>query len=725
MFKSQDFFDSLFGCFTIARIKITYSSMKKTILKRFATVMGIAVFAFVLAVPSNSFGNTLLGKKLETLKITLGLDLAGGTELDYRIDLSDAIAQNNDDTPENDVNLDQIAESVRDALERRVNPAGVGEIVVKRSQVDGEEHVLIQMPPSSNVDKAKADAEQDNRLQFFEEDPALATARKQQIANKAKLINASNWKAKVEKLKKEEDVLFDAVDEPRFKDQIADPDFAEKVFALSSGQVSRELIDTKTELAYTVGEDGKLKIDTLPEDITALVKVKAKTFADREKSIPAKASARHILFGYPEATRAPENVQYSSKEEAKKMAEEVFAQLQTEGTGNFTALAQEKSTEPAAQTSGGDLGEFEKGKMVKEFEEAVFGFGTIGLLDTIVETEFGFHIIEVTAFSQEKTETVREPQVTYEVLGWKTNELGWKETELGGAQLEVATVGFNEVGQPTVDLLFNEEGGELFTSITEKIAERTCDQSACRLGIKVGGIWRTQATVRNKIVGNRAQISGDFTFDSAKQLADGLNLGAIDAPVDLSGQSTILPELGEEQLNKSLKAAKYGLLATMIFMLLGYRLGGVVASFALILYAALFIAILKIWPESLGGPIVLSLSGMAGIALSIGLAVDGNILIFERMKEEIKKKKGLHSAVDLGFERAWSAILDSNLTTMITCIILFNLGSSMIKGFAITLIVGTLLSMFTAVTVSRTLLHALLLVKSFQKPWLFGASRKK
>jgi preprotein translocase subunit SecD len=178
-------------------------------------------------------------------------------------------------------------------------------------------------------------------------------------------------------------------------------------------------------------------------------------------------------------------------------------------------------------------------------------------------------------------------------------------------------------------------------------------------------------------------------------------------------------------LKNSLKAAFAGFLATIIFMIIFYRFAGFIAALSLIIYAALYVMILKIWPTGFGGPIVLSLSGAAGVALSIGLAVDGNILIFERMKEELRKGRSLVQAVDLGFERAWMAIRDSNLTTLMICIILSVLGSSIIKGFAITLIVGTLLSMFTAITVSRNLIRFFLLFKVFKKTWLFGVKKSE
>lgn len=694
--------------------------MKEKILKRFGVVMIIAIVALTFSLPSKTFDGTLLGQQLKTRDITLGLDLAGGTELDYKIDLSQAIEQNSDDDTENNVNLETIAESVRDALEARVNPAGIGEIMVKRSQVDNEEHVLIQMPPSTNIQQAKADASRDNRLEFFEEDPDMEKALRLRYAVKLNDLTNANWDNKIAEWKTEENIVHKNINKGRFEDEIQDQALAAKLMAVDPGTVLREIIETQTELEYTLGEDGNLEIKEFPKRILGFARLISKTDTAREKAIPEEAGAQHILFAYPGATRAGEDVKYTDKETAKAEAEKVLEQLKTEGTEKFTELAKEYSTEPAAQTSGGNLGSFGRGQMAPPFEEAVFAKTDLGLIQTLVETDFGYHIIEVTKYQAEGTENVTEPNIKYEIFGWDITDSNWIPTKLGGAQLDVATVGYNELGQPTVDLLFNPEGGDLFGQLTSRVSKRKCNGGPCRLGIKVGGNWQTQATVREKIIGRRAQITGNFTFQSAKELADGLNLGAIDAPVNLSGETTIRPELGEEQLNKSLKAAGLGFLATIVFMLISYQLAGIVAAVALAIYAGLFITVLKIWPTGLGGPIVLSLAGMAGMALSVGLAVDGNILIFERMREELKRGKGLHQAVDLGFERAWSAIRDSNMTTLITCIILYNLGSSMIKGFAITLIVGTLLSMFTAVTVSRTLLHTLLLNKSFQKASLFG-----
>ncbi len=700
--------------------------MKKQILNRFAFVIAIALIAGVFSVPSSwiaqiAGSDSSIVQRLENFKITLGLDLAGGTELDYKIDLTDALTQNNDDDPTNDVSINDISESVRDSLERRVNPAGIGEIIVKRSQINNEEHILIQMPPSSNVEQAKSDAEKDNRLEFYAEDPGAIVGKRLEIAEWLTTdINAENWEQKAPEYVVQRGALLESFG-PVFLDEMEDAELGKKLATLAPGEVLQEIVDTTIQPSFTVNESGELTIEgsPFPRNMLGIARLTAVTEEDKESTTPAKATARHILIAHPEAMRAPEELPYASKEEAQAKAEEILQQIKD--GADFAELAKEFSTGPSAE-SGGDLGEFEPGSMVGPFNDAVFALETPQLIEEVIETDFGFHIIDVQAVQKELTAVQPTKKVTYELLSWNKDDITWSETELGGGQLEIARVGYDQVGSPLVDLRFDSEGGRLFAQITEQLAAQQCNNTNCRLGIKVGGEWISLPYVSEKISGRNAQITGSFTYEEAKELSDGLNLGAIDAPVILSGQTTIQAELGADQLNKSIKAAVLGLAATILFMILIYRIPGIVAAIALLLYSALFITLLKVWPTSLGGPIVLTLAGAAGIALSIGLAVDGNILIFERLKEELRRGRTLSQAIDLGFERAWTAIRDSNLTTLITCIILFSLGSSVVKGFAITLIVGTLLSMFTAVTISRNLLRLLILIPGMQNPNLFGVS---
>ena len=701
--------------------------MKKTIFNRFGFIVLLSIFSLVIALPSTVWTGVIgedsaFGVKLTELKVALGLDLQGGTELDYKVDLTEPLAQNSDEDPLNDVNLNIIVESVRDALEKRVNPAGVGEIVVKRSQINEEEHILIQMPPNTDVDKAKSDAERDNRLEFFAENQDLSKAKRVEMAGVLTGLNNANFATEAERLAAESEIVTYEHFGPLFQSELTDPGLATKLFKADANTILEQVTETTIQPSYEITADGEIKFEgsIVPRTVLAIVRVTDKELVEREQIIEEKAKARHILFGYNGAAMAEEDGPYATAEIAKAKAEETLAKLQSEGTDNFGDLAKELSTEGAAQRSFGELGEFGQGQMVGPFNDAVFKAEAPGLIGEVIETDFGYHVIEIQSLTAAGKTVEQEPKLSYELITWDLGEVNWESTELGGKQLEAASVGFDQVGQPLVNLRFDQEGGDLFGQLTETVAGRFCEGGSCRLGIKVGGNWISQPTVRQKIVGRDSQITGNFTFDSAHDLADGLNLGAIDAPVILSGQTTIGAKLGEDQLSKSLKAALFGFIATMIFMVIMYRFAGVVASLSLILYAGLFVTILKTWPTSFGGPIVLSLAGAAGIALSIGLAVDGNILIFERMKEEIRRGRTLSQSVDLGFERAWTAIRDSNLTTLLTCVILFTMGSSIIKGFAITLIVGTLLSMFTAINVSRNLLRFFLLFKPFQKPELFG-----
>ena len=222
--------------------------------------------------------------------------------------------------------------------------------------------------------------------------------------------------------------------------------------------------------------------------------------------------------------------------------------------------------------------------------------------------------------------------------------------------------------------------------------------------------------VQSAITNGQAVISGLSSYEQAKSLVNNLNTGAIPAPVKLSGQYTVGATLGATALTQSLQAGILGLILVMIFMIFFYRLPGVIASFALVIYGVLLVAVLQF----LG--VVLTLAGIAGVILSIGMAVDANILIFERMKEELKLGKTLSRGVEDGFNRAWTSIRDSNVSSLITCAILFWFGSSMIQGFALTLGVGIAISMFTAITVSRTFMRGI--VHWIKNLWLYGISNR-
>ncbi len=266
-------------------------------------------------------------------------------------------------------------------------------------------------------------------------------------------------------------------------------------------------------------------------------------------------------------------------------------------------------------------------------------------------------------------------------------------TNLTGRYVEGAQIDFNNTtGAAQVNIQFNSEGAKIFEDLTEKNVGKP-------LAIFLDNELIEMPMVREKISGGRAQITGKFTVDEAKKIVERFNAGALPAPINLVSQQTIGASLGSESLKKAVKAGVYGTLSVMIFMLFYYRRFGIFASLALVIYIALTLMVFK------GLAITMTLSGIAGFILSIGMAVDANILIFERTKEEVKKGLSRLSAIEEGFKRAWLSIRDSNISTIITSIILYYFTTSFVKGFALALLIGVLISMFSAITVTRTMLR--------------------
>lgn len=267
-------------------------------------------------------------------------------------------------------------------------------------------------------------------------------------------------------------------------------------------------------------------------------------------------------------------------------------------------------------------------------------------------------------------------------------------TGLSGKNLTRATVVFQQqgVGSPQVSLEFDDEGRKLFAEITERNVGK-------RVAIMIDGVIISAPVVQEKITEGNAVITGNFTVDEAKELARNLNQGALPVPISLVSRQTIGATLGQESVQKSLVAGVIGLIAVAVFMIGFYRFPGLLATAALIIYAVIALAIFKLIP------VTLTLAGVAGFIMSVGMALDANVLIFERMREELREGKDLKLAIENGFRGAWSSIRDSNISSIITCIILYAFGSSLVKGFALTLGIGVVISMFTAITVTRTFLR--------------------
>lgn len=263
---------------------------------------------------------------------------------------------------------------------------------------------------------------------------------------------------------------------------------------------------------------------------------------------------------------------------------------------------------------------------------------------------------------------------------------------LKGTHLKRGYVDFDQnTSRPYTGLEFTDEGKNLFKEITSRNIKK-------KLAIYLDGVPISIPTVQETITGGSAQITGNFTVEEVKQLVRRLNAGALPVPIKLISQQSVEASLGSVSLTKSLKAGLYGFLFVVLFMVVFYRFRGIVASIALVLYAIFILALFKL----IG--VTLTLSGIAGLILSIGMAVDANVLIFARIREELKSGKSEEYSTDEGFKRAWPSIRDGHVSTLISCFILYIFTSGPIKGFALTLGIGDLMSIFSAVVVTRLLL---------------------
>ncbi len=416
-------------------------------------------------------------------------------------------------------------------------------------------------------------------------------------------------------------------------------------------------------------------------------------------------------------TLTPEMKAYNA---AAKVKADMVEKLALAKGADFAALAKQYSEDPGSKDKGGDLGYFAKGAMVQPFDTAVFALKVGQITKTPVLSQFGYHIIKKTG---EKTVNgqlevsashiliaTKAPDATANV---NAGEAGWTLTQLSGKDLKRATVVFDpQSGEPTVQLTWNAEGQQLFGDITGANIGKP-------LGIFLDGQLISAPNVQSKITGGTAVISGNFTLDETKTLARRLNAGALPVPISLVTQQTVDATLGAASLDRSLVAGIIGFLAVVLFMLLIYRLPGLMAAFALTVYTALTLGVFKL----LG--VTMTLAGIAGFILSIGMAVDANVLIFERVKEELRNNRTVGEALSEGFKRAWNSIRDSNFSSLITCAILIWFGTSTVRGFAITLAIGILLSMFTAIIVTRNFLRSSIGAKVERHLWLIGSGLKR
>jgi protein-export membrane protein SecD len=277
-----------------------------------------------------------------------------------------------------------------------------------------------------------------------------------------------------------------------------------------------------------------------------------------------------------------------------------------------------------------------------------------------------------------------------------------KEPELTGKYIVDAYVGYDRTGFPDVNLVLDKEGAKIFEEVTGKNIGK-------RLAIVLDGVVKSAPMIRERIPEGKAVITGKFTIDEARELAIVLRSGALPAKMNIIYQEVIGPTLGKEYIQKGFKASFYGAIIVVIFMIFYYLYFGLLADFALALNILILLGIMA------GIKGVFTLPGIAGIALTCGMAVDANILIFERIREELRSGKSPKASVDAGYHRAWAAIIDSNITTLITGLVLFLLGEGPIKGFGLTLSIGIIANLFTAVYVTKAIVDWVIINRKIEK----------
>ncbi len=739
----------------------------------------------------------------------LGLDLAGGTQLDFRIseneideqmkeiDTQIAELEANQGSNERLVQLRNekfimeeqkrnLVEAIRTVLERRINALGVSEATITPSYIGNEKHLLVECPGVVDVQQCIATVGKTIQLEFKEEFTEATADYENDVRAKARAALARITQSGVTLATLGQDLGSDLGMGYQdaswfFRDQL--PTGLESVWNQqpqngvvlkegtitvpgrdAQGQIQEETIPgiflvevthARTMTGRTVQEapvafgilatedsnahasleenkvldevnvrtastiramqPGELKVASLDDGSAQIIFLRLFT-AGREE-----VDVSHILVAYKGANAAPANVT-RTKEEALARAQSLKQQLAN--GASFETLARTNSDGPSAQNAG-KLGPIARGQLVPSFEQVAFTQAA-GIISDPVETPFGYHLIRVdkatvttpdratfdiltvtgdnaldrasTMLARMQSGQVRrtEEAVQTRSLFFSLKPTGWKDTPLDGKHFRSAAVTLDPTTNlPVVQIVFDEEGGKLFQELTKRNIGKP-------IAIFVGGELVSAPTVQAEISGGTAVITGSQNLEEGRLLAQDLNTGAIPAPIHLAGQRTVEATLGADALNRSVMAGLAGIIIVMLYMFLVYRFLGLIANMALLIYAILFIAILKL-PLFLvtDSYIVLTLAGAAGLILSIGMAVDTNVLVYERVKEELRRGKSLKTAVDIGFDKAWPSIRDSNISTLITCVLLFMIGTSIVRGFAVTLGMGVLISMFTGMIISR------------------------
>lgn len=373
---------------------------------------------------------------------------------------------------------------------------------------------------------------------------------------------------------------------------------------------------------------------------------------------------------------------------------------------DFSALAKEVSQDPSAAQTGGDLGFVKRGEFVREFEDVLFkdDFAAGSVYPELVESAYGWHIIKK---EEVRGEGENQEVRSLHILFFKDSVQNYPDklylpTGLSGKNVKKVSVDYQTqgIGQPQVLIQFDSEGAEKLAEVSKKNIGKP-------LAIFIDGEIFSAPVIQQELTGGQATVTSDFNSESVKEYVKRLNEGALPLPITLVAQQTVDASLGESALQQSLFAGLVGLIAVAVYMLVFYRFLGFVAVIALLFYTALLVVIFK-FSAFTPFAITVTLSGIAGFVLSIGIAVDANILVFERFREELSYGKGVRKALEQAFQRAWPSIRDGHVSTLLTTFILIMTGTGFVKGFAIILALGVLVSLFTAVVLVRVILRFLI-----------------
>ena len=557
------------------------------------------------------------------LGLSLGLDLQGGGHLVYQANLTD---------PETgevlEVSEDQM-ESLKRAIERRVNSAGLGEPII---QILGADRLLVQLPGVSDLQRARDLIGETARLEF--------KRRELNVPREADEVSTDDVISVTVDFLPEPDLGEDEESQPVETESEDDPAAETESEDPESGQTAEPDVPLDRPIAFLVefADEGALEFQTMLDRVT-------------QNYIEAVTQLQIGERGYPS-----------------------FIEILVDGS-----------------------------------QQLRYQISPLAIAQVATSTTYAFLVPEeVTTNEQPPLEVMKErvgdnAQIRFiELQGSVDEDIG-----LTGDDLARAFPGQHTAsGLPIVNLEFDDRGTRIFGELTQDVIVKQQETGIRdQVAIFLDGEELISPEVNAVITSGTAIIEGrqDFTVERVRNLALLLEAGRLPVPIVLIQERAVDAILGADSLAKSVVAGLIGLALVLLFMVLYYRLPGLIAAFALLIYVTVVLAIFKIVP------VTLTLSGVAAVILSIGMAVDANILIFERMKDELRAGRTLMSSINFGFDRAWPAIRDGNVSTLITCAILFwfadQLGASVVQGFAVSLAIGVGVSMFTAITVSRTLLR--------------------